>query len=245
VASGILVAGSGWVLDRKEGRMAGGRGKFGTINGHTLFECSSAMQKCIRRGMPDEAMYFAVELDLSGYGEYCWRRLRTIASEDIGMANPTLPSVLSALYESWAEFAGREQKTDRIFLGHAVLLLATSPKSRAIDNFQIVHYSTHEVVQEVPDFAFDMHTQRGRQMGRGLEHFYDVSVQVDRGPADGQHRVVALIDRGSDPWEETARRLKTSGVETAEKRPRKKAERQRTLEEIRREEETSGEDRDS
>jgi replication-associated recombination protein RarA len=226
--------------------MAGGRGKFGTINGHTLFECSSAMQKCIRRGMVDEAMYFAVELDLSGYGEYCWRRLKAIASEDIGLANPTLPSVLGALYDSWADFAAREQKTDRLFLGHAVLLLATSPKSRAIDNFQIVHYSTHDQVQEVPDFAFDMHTQKGKAMGRGMEHFYTESIRVDHVPTDPPHRLEMLIDRGQDPWQEKARRLKTSGIVSVDKQPRKKTERQRTLEEnIRGEEETSGEDRDS
>jgi replication-associated recombination protein RarA len=203
--------------------------KFGTINGHTLFECSSALQKSIRRGEVDTAMYFAVELDLSNYGEYLWRRLRAIASEDIGMANPALPAMLAGLYESWSDFAAREQKTDRLFLGHAILALCTSPKSRAVDNFQITHYATHDQVREVPEWAFDMHTHRGKAMGRGVDHFFDSSAQVDRVPVDPVHPVMAQIAQGMDPWERKARELKTAGIETVEKTPRKNRERQDQL----------------
>ena len=202
--------------------------KFGTVNGHSLFECSSAMQKSVRRGEIDDAMYFAVELDMSGYGEYLWRRLRTIASEDIGLANPHLPATLSALYESWVDFANREQKTDRIFLAHAVLLLCTSAKSRIADNLQIAHYASHER-REVPDYAYDMHTQKGRQMGRGVEHFFASSTVVDRAVGDAPHPVMEDVQYGRDPWEPEARRLKTTGQETAPKVVRSKAARQAVL----------------
>jgi hypothetical protein len=48
------------------------------------------MQKCIRRGFEEEAQFWATELDLAGYGAYVWKRLRIIASEDIGLADPSL-----------------------------------------------------------------------------------------------------------------------------------------------------------
>ena len=46
----------------------------------------SAVQKCIRRGNEMEAMYWAVEMFESGFDEWLWKRLRIIASEDVGLA---------------------------------------------------------------------------------------------------------------------------------------------------------------
>jgi replication-associated recombination protein RarA len=46
------------------------------------------MQKCIRRGLERDALFWATELDRSNFGEYVWKRLRIIASEDIGIADP-------------------------------------------------------------------------------------------------------------------------------------------------------------
>jgi hypothetical protein len=33
-------------------------------------------QKCIRRGLEGEALFWATELDLAGYGAYVWKRLQ-------------------------------------------------------------------------------------------------------------------------------------------------------------------------
>jgi hypothetical protein len=41
---------------------------------------ASALQKAIRRGNEREALFWASELDLAGYGGYVWKRLRIIAS---------------------------------------------------------------------------------------------------------------------------------------------------------------------
>ena len=53
-----------------------------TINGYNFFECSSALQKAIRRADHAVAGYFALELWSSGYGNYVWKRLYTISAED-------------------------------------------------------------------------------------------------------------------------------------------------------------------
>ena len=61
-----------------------------TNQGHDYFEVNSALQKFFRRGMVDDALYWATELSLSGYGEACWKRLKIITVEDIGQGNPNL-----------------------------------------------------------------------------------------------------------------------------------------------------------
>ena len=43
-----------------------------TVGGHFCGEAASALQKTIRRGLEREALYWASELDLSGYGNYVW-----------------------------------------------------------------------------------------------------------------------------------------------------------------------------
>ena len=46
-----------------------------TPNGHLLTEVVSALQKCIRRGQLDDALYFATQMYLAGYAEYAWKRM--------------------------------------------------------------------------------------------------------------------------------------------------------------------------
>ena len=53
-----------------------------TKSGYDFFECSSAMQKAIRRADVRVAGFFALELWSSGYRDYVWKRLFTISAED-------------------------------------------------------------------------------------------------------------------------------------------------------------------
>jgi len=56
--------------------------------GYVLGEVVSALQKSIRRGDEEGALYWSLELSESSFGQYLWRRLLIIASEDIGLADP-------------------------------------------------------------------------------------------------------------------------------------------------------------
>jgi hypothetical protein len=61
-----------------------------------------------------------------------------------------------------------------LFVLHAVRLLATSTKDRTTDELANVvrgQVDRGERLPEVPDVALDMHTARGRELGRGLTHF--------------------------------------------------------------------------
>lgn len=147
-----------------------------TENGFDFFEVSSAMQKCIRRGLEDEALFWAVELYNSNYGEYVWKRLRIMSSEDVGLAEPGISSEIWALYSMYKEQAKKKEdknEPQRLFLTHAVFMLARSRKSRLIDWALLWAWLTHKFrIMPIPDFAYDKHNERGRQLKRGWGHFF-------------------------------------------------------------------------
>jgi hypothetical protein len=146
-----------------------------THGGYLAGEVTSALQKSIRRGDERGAVFWASELDLSGYGKYVWKRLKIIASEDIGPAEPELPAQIRALFENWKEIRAEESKfppwdtNAMLFLTHAVILMARARKSRAVDNALAVMYTADRPHLEIPDYALDGHTARGRAMARS-EH---------------------------------------------------------------------------
>ncbi|HEV7382809.1 MAG TPA: hypothetical protein VGN64_23600, partial [Dyadobacter sp.] len=147
-----------------------------TENGYDFFEISSALQKCIRRGLEDEALFWSVELYNSGFSEYIWKRLRIMSSEDVGLAEPVISSEIWALYCMFKEQAKKKEDANqpqRLFLTHAVLLLCRSRKSRLIDSALLWAWLTHQFRKlPVPDFAYDKHNERGRQLKRGWGHFF-------------------------------------------------------------------------
>ena len=146
-----------------------------TQKGYDFGEASSALQKSIRRGLEEEALYWATELDKSGFGEYVWKRLKIIASEDVGLAWAAGPAVVQGLYHSWLEQKKKKDEThypERLFLVHAVILLARAPKSRVVDHALGCFYNNDGDKRPIPDYAFDKHTMRGRRLGRGFEHFF-------------------------------------------------------------------------
>ena len=62
----------------------------------------------------------------------------------------------------------------RLMVGNAIRIMCRSPKSRVGCHFgpAIGLWSLLEdFAPEIPDFALDMHTMKGKAMGRGLDHF--------------------------------------------------------------------------
>jgi replication-associated recombination protein RarA len=152
-----------------------------SVGGYNLGEVASSLQKCIRRGQEDGALFWATELDLSGYGEYCWKRLKIISSEDVGMAEPGAAAEILALYQNWSaqrKKGDTRHGPERLFLVHAVILLARAKKSRLVDHALIVYYEGMRAQRPIPDVALDKHTARGRQLKRGHEHFWSEGAVV-------------------------------------------------------------------
>jgi len=157
-------------------------GQLKTPGGYLNSECTSALQKSIRRGLEEEALFWATELDLAGYGGYVWKRLRIIASEDIGLADPTICVQIRTLYENWLEQRQNKENygsSERLFFVHAVLLCVRAKKSRIVDTATITMYDGERPTRNVPDFALDMHTIKGRKLGRGVDHFFDEGATIE------------------------------------------------------------------
>lgn len=154
-----------------------------TRKGYDLFEVASSFQKAIRRGDEETALYFMVELFNSGYDEYLWKRIKIITSEDIGLAEPALPSTIAALFGMYQEQKKKKDtahQPERLFLTHAVLLLSRARKSRLVDWTLIAFWNEHDKRNlPIPEYALDKHNRRGRMMGRGLDHFYEEGTRLE------------------------------------------------------------------
>lgn len=153
-----------------------------TAGGYECGEVASALQKCVRRGLERDALFWATELDLSGYGEYCWKRLRIMASEDVGQAAPDVAVRVRALYENWRDqrkLKDEKHAPERLFLVDAVMTLCRAAKSREVDHALIVFYEGPRERREIPDFARDRHTSSGRRQGRGWRHFWEEGARVE------------------------------------------------------------------
>ena len=176
-----------------------------TRGGFALDEVASALQKTIRRGHEREAIFWATELDLSGYGNYAWKRLRIICSEDVGIAWLEGPAVIRALYDNWVEMrkAEKDRPPERssamLFLVHAVVLLTRAPKSRLVDNACALFYTADRQAMgtEIPDYALDHHTSRGRRQGRTEASCYEESYRITPTNIDDPYAALArAIDCG-------------------------------------------------
>jgi len=165
---------------------------------YPTFQVFSALQKSIRRGMEEEAMYWAMELLEGGSAKECMTRLRVIAHEDIGIAD--IQSVLFALQclddleNKWYIVTETKKKQKngkwkttteikskgqwRLALANVILSLCRANKSRISDNFQghIRYKKSHGWALEIPDYALDKHTKEGRKLGKGTDQFFDEGV---------------------------------------------------------------------
>jgi replication-associated recombination protein RarA len=168
-----------------------------TPGGYLCGEVASALQKAIRRGNEREALFWASELDLAGYGNYVWKRLRIIASEDVGLADPDAAVRVRALYDNWLDSKkAKNEDAMPLFLAHAVCVLARAAKSGlAVHAVMAFWMGNRQMRMEIPDHALDMHTARGRRMGRGKQHFLD-----EAGRLEGEALPDPYLAEGAAAW---------------------------------------------
>ena len=180
-----------------------------TVRGYDFFEATSAMQKAIRRNDPKLAGYFALELYHSGFHQYVWKRLLTISAEDC--YGVTITTEVYNLYRSFMLINDGRPEVDkgRIFISKAVIILCRSPKSRDADHLQNLVYDKDRVfsgeIEEIiravkeenlpiPEYAFDIHTQKGRYLGKSKKAFFLEECEALK------PRVKGLFDDLVEPW---------------------------------------------
>lgn len=152
-----------------------------TANNYDLGECVSALQKCIRRGHIEEALFFAAELE-TRFPDYLWKRLITIVNEDIGLASPETIILVDVLWRQYEHLRRHAHgPSERLCLTNAIVAMCQAKKTRLADDLQAVIYRQREWEgrrMPVPDFALDKHTARGRAQGRSEDHWWDEGTQL-------------------------------------------------------------------
>ena len=142
----------------------------------------SAMQKCIRRGQEDLAMRFAYELYITSqfHEEKLWNRLLVICVEDIGFGDPNALVIVKTLNDLRKEFPYLDGDRPIFFL-YAIRYLCKQKKERSTDQIKniIMMENAKGEIPEIPDYAIDMHTNKGRfELGRDVFYFLNEASKV-------------------------------------------------------------------
>jgi replication-associated recombination protein RarA len=175
-----------------------------TIHGFWADELVSALQKSIRRGLVENAALVAYEMYASGpeCENQVWSRLQIMSVEDVGFGNPSAPVLIHAL-DGFRQRADRQTADRLIYLIHAVRVLALSDKDRTSD--EMATWVRHAVDQgearpDVFDDALDMHTRRGRELGRDYQHWFSQGARVEHEIPNRdltyRRRVQAILEQG-------------------------------------------------
>jgi len=161
-----------------------------TIRRYQLMEVASALQKAIRRADARLAGYWAMELLESGFHQYLWKRLLTVSAEDCW---GILTQEVVALRDAHLAVAKDRQKVTRIFIAKAVLLLCQAKKNRDADHLTNLVYDARGIPdaqleadlaaaranpEEIPEYAFDVHTEAGKRAGKTKAQFFKTEHQA-------------------------------------------------------------------
>jgi replication-associated recombination protein RarA len=175
-----------------------------TEHGFAADEVISALQKSIRRGIVDNALLLGWEMYVTSpeMEEMLWSRLCVISVEDVGLGNPTAPILAQSLFEMHKRYP-RPQHDRFLFAAHLIRVLATGKKDRTTDD--MVNWAKHSIslgesLPEVPDFALDMHTRRGEEMGRDYRYFLEeaskVAPEIEGRDEKYRNWILAALDAG-------------------------------------------------
>jgi replication-associated recombination protein RarA len=159
-----------------------------TEHGFAADEVISALQKSMRRGMTENALLLGWEMYVTSpeMEEMLWSRLGVISIEDVGFGNLNAPVLVETLFRMHQRYA-RPTHDRFLFAAHAIRVMASGPKDRTTDD--MVNWAKHSIafgerMPEIPDFALDMHTRRGAEMGRDYRWFMDEASKVSPEIAD-------------------------------------------------------------
>lgn len=170
----------------------------------------SALQKSIRRGLIEDAVTFAYEMYITSeqFEDKLWRRLQAISVEDVGFGDLNAPVLINTLNQMRKDFPYTDPDRPLFFI-HAVRYLAAAKKDRTTDNLKnIVKLGfAHGQKPEIPDFAIDKHTKKGRALGRDAKHFQTEGSRLENELTVDENyksRLMELMDKIEKEKPETA-----------------------------------------
>ena len=110
------------------------------------------------------------------------------------------PNLVYTLFKMRQEFPYNDGDRPMFFV-HAIRYLCRQKKERSSDHVKNLLNHEFEVGTkfEVPDYALDMHTRRGREMGRDVYHFLTEASRVEpyyetEGAAEIYEKYKALLE---------------------------------------------------
>ena len=116
-------------------------------NGEEHYNLISALHKSMRNSDPDAAVYWLARMLEAGEDPlYVARRVVRFASEDIGLADSKALEIAVAAYQA-CHFIGMPECS--VNLTHAVIYMAMSPKSNAMDMAYM--YARRDAVENMAD----------------------------------------------------------------------------------------------
>jgi len=157
------------------------------------YDVVSAFIKSIRGSDPDAGLYWLARMVEAGEdARFIARRLVILASEDVGMADPTSLLVANAAAHA-VEYVGLPEAG--LNLAQAVVHLATAPKSNrsALAWWAAQRDAREQPAGEVPAHLRDAHYQGAARIGHGAGYRYPHD--DPRGWVEQQHRPAEVADR--------------------------------------------------
>ncbi len=141
-------------------------------DGDQHYDVTSALIKSIRGSDVDASLHYLARMVEAGEDpRFLSRRLMILASEDVGMADPTALSTATAAAQAVAMIGYPEA---RIILAQAVVALATAPKSNAV--YTAIDSAIADVrdgkTGAVPPALRDAHYAGAKKLGHGHEYQY-------------------------------------------------------------------------
>ena len=140
--------------------------------GEQHYDIISAFIKSIRGSDPNAAVYWLARMIEGGEDiKFIARRMVILASEDIGLANPTALVIANSTFQAVENIGNPES---RIILSQCAVYLATSPKSNAS---YLAIKNAQQAVRETGDLSVPLHlrnspTQLMKDLGYGEAYKY-------------------------------------------------------------------------
>ena len=185
------------------------------------YDAISALHKSVRDSDPDGALYWLARMLIAGDDPlYIARRIIRMSVEDIGLADP-FALTLSTSAQQAVHFVG--QPEGDLMLAHAVVYLATAPKSNAVYSaFSKARQDAERTSEEpVPMHLRNAPTRLMEEMGHGKGYKY--AHDYDGAAVDQEHlpesikgrRYYEPTDRGREEkiraWMEKMRKARDGG----------------------------------
>lgn len=163
-----------------------------TKSGIPLDIAVSGVQKEIRRGNVENAVFLVQDLVLAGFIRYAYRRLAIVAAEDCG-ADPMATMMVHACWENdvlSSQNFKNSKGNEGVCITQATVYLAKCKKNRLNDDLwcYLLERRKHGGKPVLGDYFLDQHTKAGRMKGRGEDYWFKEASKLENEEGKNPYR---------------------------------------------------------